>query len=663
MILDELLLHNFGLYEGRQTLALSPPSQDKPVVLIGGLNGGGKTTILDALQLCLFGAHAKTSNRGALSYPDYLARCIHRGSKPREALIALSFRHFHEGTEERFRIQRSWQDGGRGVKEQFEVLRNGREEPVLAENWISHVEDFIPPHIAPLFLFDGEQIESYAAAMNSSELIGSAIQNLLGLDIVDQLDKDLQVYERRTRSAEKAAPDRTAITNAEAALRSLQSRIDDLAQERAALRAHKVDKAARRLKEADERYRKLGGELYERKTAIAHEKHCAEHAVAAGASDLREMAAGALPLLIVKDLVEDAGRRDESEEEGRRARDACTILATRDKTILSELKKASNNPALVKTMRGFLAADRKARDERSRLAVVLGLTPDCRSALHALLRDELAALEGELDRKLKRQAESRERAAQCEAEYESVPAPDAIAAIAAERDELREQLAAYEVHYAATGEEIERMRREAERTQQSLTRLLEEDAKAAGARDDRARILRHSSKVKTTLARFRQAVTQRHVQRIERLVFESYRQLLRKGSLVTSLAIDPQSFALTLYGRDGAVLSAERLSAGERQLLAIALLWGLAKASGRPLPTAIDTPLGRLDTAHRMHLIERYFPFASHQVLLLSTDEEITGAYFDRLQPFIGRSYQLVYDDDRGSSVIVPGYFEEREAA
>src|SRR5689334_6497887 len=101
----------------------------------------------------------------------------------------------------------------------------------------------------------------------------------------------------------------------------------------------------------------------------------------------------------------------------------------------------------------------------------------------------------------------------------------------------------------------------------------------------------------------------------------------------------------------------ERLSAGERQLLAVSMLWGLARASGRPIPTIIDTPLGRLDNSHRTHLVERYFPFASHQVILLSTDEEIDRAFFERLKPQIGRTYRLKFSEATNSTVIESGYF------
>jgi DNA sulfur modification protein DndD len=98
-------------------------------------------------------------------------------------------------------------------------------------------------------------------------------------------------------------------------------------------------------------------------------------------------------------------------------------------------------------------------------------------------------------------------------------------------------------------------------------------------------------------------------------------------------------------------------------LLATSLLWGLARACRRPVPTVIDTPLGRLDSSHRRHLIERYFPKASHQVLLLSTDEEIVNTYYDALKPYVSRTYHLIHDEDFGKTKIKKGYFDKHEAA
>ena len=200
MILDEITLDNFGLYAGNQTVVLTPPSRDKPIILFGGLNGGGKTTLIDALQLCLFGPHAKTSSRGSGAYREYLSKCIYRGATKQEAAIKISFRHMVEGNEDQYSLRRSWHRANGSCKEHLEVLKNGRSEPTLAKNWSSHVEDFLPANIAHLFLFDGEQIEAYASGEESSSLIGAGIQSLLGLDMVDQLEKDLRVYERRKRN-------------------------------------------------------------------------------------------------------------------------------------------------------------------------------------------------------------------------------------------------------------------------------------------------------------------------------------------------------------------------------------------------------------------------------------------------------------------------------
>ena len=108
---------------------------------------------------------------------------------------------------------------------------------------------------------------------------------------------------------------------------------------------------------------------------------------------------------------------------------------------------------------------------------------------------------------------------------------------------------------------------------------------------------------------------------------------MRKDNLITDISIDPATYAVELRGSSGQQLAAGQLSVGERQMLAVAMLWGLARAAGQPLPVVIDTPLGRLDSSHRSHLLDRYFPQASHQVILLSTDTEVDAAACKRLKP------------------------------
>lgn len=663
MIIDSITLHDFGLYKGKQSIELTPPSPNKPIVLIGGLNGGGKTTFLDALQLVLFGPHAKCSNRGTLAYPEYLSRCIHKQSSEIESGIEIYFRHTVEGVEESYHLRRFWKLSGSSCKEQFEVLKNGQPKPVLADNWATQVEEFFPANIAHLFLFDGEQVEAYASQHDSSTLIGTAVQSLLGLDMVDQLEKDLLVYERRKRSEDKNVSRDTEITSAQDAIRDQRCRVDVLKQDRAALQTHQIDKQRRKLKRTEEKYRKLGGILYDMRDSIESKRSNAVRQIQDGEAALREYAGGVAPLHMVRVLLESASLRDQREEQCRRARELSGELEARDKAALKHLRNYSSEKKSIAALKEFFDSDRDKWNALGKRSTLLDITPEVRSDLHTLLRGELDQTGIEAAKLLAQQSARRADGENACVEYESIPSSDAIEQIANERKELLANIEKLEAAHAALGRDIERQQRELERREQILTHLLVADAKDRELRDDRYRILRHAGKVRKTLETFRQQVIARHVLRIERLVFESFQELLRKGSLVTRLSINPADYSLTLYGSHDTPLSAERLSAGERQLLAIALLWGLAKASGRPLPTAIDTPLGRLDSIHRMHLIERYLPFASHQILLLSTDEEIVGEYYKRLHPWIGHTYQLAYDETIHATSITTGYIPSREAA
>ena len=101
------------------------------------------------------------------------------------------------------------------------------------------------------------------------------------------------------------------------------------------------------------------------------------------------------------------------------------------------------------------------------------------------------------------------------------------------------------------------------------------------------------------------------------------------------------------------------LSAGEKQLMVISLLWALALCSKKKLPVIIDTPLSRLDSAHRVALIQTYFPQASDQTIILSTDSEIDRNYYEIMKDNIGDEFTLVYDDETKATTIRRGYFVE----
>ena len=148
-----------------------------------------------------------------------------------------------------------------------------------------------------------------------------------------------------------------------------------------------------------------------------------------------------------------------------------------------------------------------------------------------------------------------------------------------------------------------------------------------------------------TLAKFEDAIRTKHLATLEKLILEGFQQLLRKKSFIQSISIDPNNFLLTIKVIGEGDVPSSKLSAGERQLLAVAVLWALAKASGRKLPTVIDTPLGRLDSKHRTEFVNNYFPNAGAQVILLSTDEEIVGTYYRSIKKHTAHQYLVEYDE------------------
>ena len=163
--------------------------------------------------------------------------------------------------------------------------------------------------------------------------------------------------------------------------------------------------------------------------------------------------------------------------------------------------------------------------------------------------------------------------------------------------------------------------------------------------------------VQSVLAEYTTQLTQAKMTTLSNAIVTGFNQLSHKPDRIKRVELEPQTFAVTLYDTDNRSISKDELSAGEQQIYTTALLSGLAKTSGKPLPMILDTPLGRLDSNHRQLLIEHYFPYASHQVILLSTDTEIMGHLLSLLKPHISHTFHLAYQQAEGHTTIEEGYF------
>lgn len=657
MILDFLTIENFGVYGGAQPpIELTPPDPEHPIILFGGWNGGGKTTLLDAIQLVLFGPKARLSNRPR-SYREALRQSIHRGADPSEgAALELQFRRVVEGVTRTYWVRRKWWVAEKDVEERLEVHVDGVPDELLTEHWDEFIEGYIPSGISHLFFFDAEQITELAEGQKAAELLGTAVHSLLGLELVDRLDGDLLVLERRKRAEGHTAEEIQRLRDQEAEVTRLDELLAISLQERARLHTE-LERRSLELCRAEEHFKKQGGDFYLRREELESAQKTLSQQLAEQETVLRDLAAGPVPFLLIRPLLEKAEKEVRRSGEARRNRVLLQALEDRDSTVLAALAKRRMARKTLDALDEILREDRESRQAASETKGTLDADEHLALEIRHLLQTQLPEAKTAIQQTLGEIQSLREQIVRIEAETARIPDADAIAEtqttvirLRGEKDSKAAELSAHDARTDSLRRELDRARGQLDRESELHTDSLIQD-------ESRLRILKHSAKVRETLLAFRREIIGRHASRIETLMLDSFTQLLRKTSLVKNLRIDPDSFLIELTGGDGQPLPFHRLSAGERQLLATSLLWGLAKASGRPLPTIIDTPLGRLDSSHRRHLLERYFPVASHQVILLSTDEEITQSNLKTIEPFIGRSYQLHHDDALRATVVKPGYF------
>ena len=658
MILQELVLHNYGVYRGRQSFNLEPTSADKPIILIGAFNGSGKTTILSALNLVLYGKRALDPSQRRRGYERYLSGAINREVSPGEgSAIELTFRRAASGEEKSYTVYRAWTARESGaIKEHFEVRVDNEVDSFLSEQWQDHVEHILPQQIMPLFFFDGEKIEDLADVQTSSALLETALNGLLGLDLVERLTTDLKVYERRKRS--EISDDEFSD--------EMQQNLDDLDEakhlrgqvlDRVAGINNRKDRASSDLESAQEKFKSKGGELYAKRADLTEELSNAKAAFNVHVETiLNPLACEAAPLLMVKSLVQEVRDQASREIAADEAQTVVSALVDRDQMVLHAIADLGVNGDEQKAIEQLLQEDRFVRIEESKTQRYLALGPDENKALAYLQTAGFEELDTKIDDALNQSERLEAEIDDLERHVASIPHVETLKPTLDKIEKLEHLIVKLDVEQKVIEEEERAAGWRVTEAERALKRTLTKGIQRKLFSEDTQRCVRHSGQARETLSEFKEKVLKHHLQKLETLILEYFNRINRKSELIAAISIDPKTFTMRLRTGDWKSITPDYLSAGERQILAVATLWALSTASGKEMPTVIDTPLGRLDSQHRTRLVREYFPHAGDQVILLSTDEEIAGDYLEALKPSISRSYVVNYEHEFGGSRVTEGY-------
>lgn len=660
MIFQELTLENFNSYNGRHTLNLQPESSaegTRPIILIGGLNGGGKTTIMDAIRLALYGQRAQIDRqKKKQSYSEFLSQCV-CSHAPADAIatIELTFQHIIRLSNidklAEIRVQRTWNRKG---KDKLQVFLDGWEDRTLTETWDERIETWLPLGLSNLFLFDGEQIKELAEQDTPPPSVTTAIRSVLGLELPDRLTNHLEILISQ-KQRELAKDDDRQMLEA-IAQRLNQYRTDLEAEENRLKTLEEEQEAAEKdLQEAQIQFEAEGGSLAESAPELDRQLQNLRTEAEHHRQNLRNLAGDLLPLALIQPLLQSAHQQGQIELRRQQAQAAWDLIAEHDQRLLDLLQTLKLNRTQTKEIQAFLQQENQSLAEATSTQPWLDADSEALDQLTQVLNHQLSPQLHLTQTHLTHLTHLTTSIEALTLKRQAAPSPE-------DYDRLRSHREHAQLRYDECLFKVELSKRHSIKLHQDIEATKAELKRYSAQhidQQDTDDFLKAATRAQQTLQAFRIRLTLQKLNDLEANITNYFRCLLHKSSLVHRIIVDQQTFSLTLYDTIGQPIPKHRLSAGEKQLLAIAFLWALASVSKRQLPIAIDTPLSRLDSSHRRNLIDQYFPHASHQMILLSTDTEIGREEVEELRGkgAIAREYLLRYDSTTQQTTIIPGYF------
>ena len=614
------------------------------------MNGCGKTTILEAVLLGLYGSNsfAYAESKYA-TYGQYLKSYVNRTDGTLETYVEIEF-SMDVADEEVYCVRRDWTGKVQRIREKICVKKNGEENAFLTENWAMFVENILPSALSSFFFFDGEKIAELAVE-DTSEQMKESIKEMLGIKVLDVLQGDVgKLISKISKNSEnkqdlqKLEELRTKKDNAKTALKDADVAISTINKE--------LEKLHYDLEKLNVEYSMKGGGILKQKNQLMKQRSESLAIITSSQEQLLELAAGEMPLILVADLLKDIQKKSKAEHEQK-----INLMAF--KKICASYEKFNMKSEDVNGFIDFMESEICTSEEDE----IYGLSELSLYQVESLNNSGLKqSVETAKELFMKRKAHQKE--------VEDIDNSLSVDIDEISLSELFEDIRKKEYEIIKKKVEIENIEKERITLHGTLIAAESEFSKYAEnllsileSVDADERTLKYAHMTIDIIKLYRIRLQERKTEVLAQTMTECYKKLANKKNLIDHIKMDPKTLDLHYMNKEGEEIAKKRLSAGEKQLMVISLLWALATCSKKRLPVIIDTPLSRLDLSHRQALIKTYFPQASDQTIILSTDSEIDENYYALMKKSIGDEFTLKYSDNTKSTTIKSGYFGWEELA
>lgn len=695
MIIKSITLSNYRLYEGKNIVKFKQ-DDDKPIFLISGENGFGKTTFLHSLIWCLYGrliteveaeVRKDIANSG---YNSFLKNNLNNSVKAKldtldESKIEVIKRRGYSSDNEKLKrittyyvaiefedvvipslpctslkVIRSYDMVTE--KENVEILIDGvRNELTATIGPEVFINDFIlNKDIARFFFFDSEQIVALAETNTSTEKrrLCSAYNEVLGVRKYEDLKKNLENVRLRFRKKSSDVVSREKlvsmlnkqeelekqVSNKRQDLSNLESELLQLRSEDEAIQLQLIREGNDATSTEIARIEKLieatkqKDEEYKRKL-----RHFIDFA----------------PFAITGKLFKDTRDQMEYDFKLREAkndqlgRNLVVSQITSDLMLMFEHStiSSSEKTELIIQVQNVLE---KYKHEVSDENVLLSVSEQDYEEFLSIYNNLTTTYKSEFEHLAEDYRKNKlvlERNSRRLSNIQSKEKDELIKTIRAKKNQIEKAIVQKDAEIRQIHESIGEMSQELA----TISRQVSELSKKVSLDDSDAKKDAVAEKLIDELSTFLVSLKQEKKHSLERRIKTTLNTLMHKEDFIgrVEVVIDGEDMDIYLYSVDGKVINKDALSKGEQQLYATSILKALVDESGIQFPVFIDSPLQKFDKSHATKIITEFYPQISKQVVLFPLlYKELTAEEYNVMKPLVKTTYLIKND-------VTHSFFEE----